>query len=458
MQNHGGAGQEYIANGDVTTPLNRHDSPKVELQAPEEQNKSPIWDRVNPHPQAVGINFRIDQILSVDTADQSVIVKVTEIVRWHEADEEKLQALLAKCKQMSSKKWYDENTQPVPWSLFEEYDGYKPKLIYQNADFDYGERGFQATQLSCSLYLSGPNKGCLETWKEGLLKLRDPIDKMENFPFDFQDWEVKLRMEEDLAEWDRFFQHIVSSEHEDSMHCSVDTQAIPEWDICSNNGEGPWKKWNGEKCVDLAVHTDPSSVGYWAEWNAKFVMQRRSSYYVMNIWILTIVFTAMAITTFSLEADAVNDRLNIILALLFVLAAFKWSFADSIPKLSYFTSLDLAVYIGFLELCLLLCAQAVVATYATEDNVEDWDKFLMWAYIASLVFTNLCLFTRVKVLYHKEKRQLEKELTEQNQNPSLVKFDLDPVFEETPEGPRFLPSDNGAVPNATPSATGDHRL
>ena len=69
-------------------------------------------------------------------------------------------------------------------------------------------------------------------------------------------------------------------------------------------------------------------------------VRRKYGFYMYNIALLMCLITALTFATFSVEADAIGDRIQITLTLLLTSVAFKYYVQQFVPTVSYLTFLE----------------------------------------------------------------------------------------------------------------------
>ena len=147
----------------------------------------------------------------------------------------------------------------------------------------------------------------------------------------------------------------VSTDRKESFnmrHFPFDTQKI---ELILRNSSTAWITYDISVCgVSLAnnvvdqlewkVHVPIIRRGSYSPNNVTVMdvyISRSYSFYLNNIVILLLLIQLMSFASFLVPIDDVGDRANIIITLMLTTVAFKFSYADSIPKVPYQTYMDL---------------------------------------------------------------------------------------------------------------------
>ena len=80
--------------------------------------------------------------------------------------------------------------------------------------------------------------------------------------------------------------------------------------------------------------------------SASIIALRRSYYYTRHYILILFLMTSSSFTCFTVNADDVETRSNIVFSLLLTIVAFNYSCGESIPKVPYATILEV-----FINLC-----------------------------------------------------------------------------------------------------------
>ena len=80
------------------------------------------------------------------------------------------------------------------------------------------------------------------------------------------------------------------------------------------------------------------------------MVKRRSNYYLLNVFAMTVALTLLSGLGFSCELESNGDRLSITLTLLLTSVAFKLVTSEMLPKVPYLTRLDVLMLSSMLTL------------------------------------------------------------------------------------------------------------
>merc|ERR1719456_2037005 len=106
-------------------------------------------------------------------------------------------------------------------------------------------------------------------------------------------------------------------------------------------------------------------------WSLKLKIYRQSGYYIWNVISPIGAFTFMAFFAFLYEADDWYERSSYDLQLLLAFVAFKFVIAGSLPKVSFFTLLDLYLFFSFLFFIVLMGEFMVMKVLFLTGKVDN---------------------------------------------------------------------------------------
>mmetsp|Transcript_20065 Transcript_20065/g.28999 ORF Transcript_20065/g.28999 Transcript_20065/m.28999 type:complete len:445 (-) Transcript_20065:280-1614(-) len=121
--------------------------------------------------------------------------------------------------------------------------------------------------------------------------------------------------------------------------------------------------------------------------NMEFRVDVRRAYFFYTAKIMTVIFIVMLlmVSTFYIPVDDLSDRLGMGVTLFLTAVAFQFVTNDSLPELSYLTTLD--KLIGFMYLTLTLGMLENVLVYQYEA-LRDYENGFMTAYILSVFLSS----------------------------------------------------------------------
>jgi len=99
---------------------------------------------------------------------------------------------------------------------------------------------------------------------------------------------------------------------------------------------------------------------------ASLRVERQYSYWLYNFLFAVFIIVGMAPIAFAIGADAIAERMGIVLTLLLTLVTFKFVIAAEVPKISTLTLLDKYILLGYCML-LLVVGQSLYCLYIKEE-------------------------------------------------------------------------------------------
>lgn len=332
----------------------------------------------------VGLWPRIFRVMDVDSAKQTCTLKLVLISKW--LDLEFARKLAHDGWTSAAETWPGVKGAKGDTRTFFENPGDAVKAGCSSVPILRFESATSAFDVSVEFMWVNPEGVChWERW--GTLTIASPMDAG-NFPFDYVDVIVDLRLKRDFTRPDRYLcteRMHTNEEAQNRIHICTNNASIPEWEICLLDGKPPfWVKTDQMSVTPLVVESNLRS-GWLASYRVLFVLRRRPNYYILNIWSLLMVFSLLALTTFALDPTDIGSRQSSLLTLLFVQLAAKFAFADSLPKLPYLTTLDYKVYSSVFLVTMLLVAQSALPKAVNADDLSQADKILLFVWIFVLV-------------------------------------------------------------------------
>ena len=130
------------------------------------------------------------------------------------------------------------------------------------------------------------------------------------------------------------------------------------------------------------------------ELHVVLLYQRNPTFYLVNFQVLLFAITSCAVTAWSVPFTDTNDRLALDVTLLLTIVAFKQVLAGSMPPISYLTRLDVFAFISFAFLVLATAMHATIG-WLVEDCDADGDCtfFLGLVRAHALTIDRACLFS-----------------------------------------------------------------
>lgn len=125
-------------------------------------------------------------------------------------------------------------------------------------------------------------------------------------------------------------------------------------------------------------------------------IERKSSFYLVNVVFPLMVVTGLGLTAFSIELDDLSSRLSVILTLLLSAVAFKYVINQYIPNISYITVLDAYIMLSY-GLFFVAAFESAMMRSPLVD-VAETDMTLQIDYIVYVAYIILWLSTSLLFL------------------------------------------------------------
>jgi len=207
----------------------------------------------------------------------------------------------------------------------------------------------------------------------------DPVE-VSDFPFDIQDFRISICFEEG-----REYNFVPSK------RCLHDKKSMV--DFCSEISAVPISDRNPEwLLLPLDVVLENS------KFTAILNLQRKSQYYTMNVVFPLFLISTINLTAWSIEGDSFGDRFGVLGTVLLTTVATKFTYADSVPKVSYPTLLDWYITTIFVHLFFVTVMTAVVAY---NDGDELLDKIVFWLNLSTWIAEHIYFTYIFKTAKHK---------------------------------------------------------
>lgn len=312
----------------------------------------PYW--TGKDKRQVGIWLRVFRVTDVDISLQTITIRLVLIMKW--LDEE-------------FAKEHSRPNEKDNRGFFEDTSkcNSTPLLRFDNATSNY--------ETELEFMWVNPQGVChWERW--GKITLTNSVNAR-NFPFDYQSFTVDLRLKRDFhLQYDRYFCTERSHQNEYNQNrihiCTYNTN-IPEFNVCGFSNQNSFYVPRDDMHVTpLPVKSNLKS-GWDASYQTLIIIKRNPNYYLLNIWLLTSLLTWLATLVFSLEADKLAEKQGYLITLLLVLLGVRFSFASSLPKLPYITTLDFKIFFSLgAMICLLVLISLSNSTKYTEAILITW--------------------------------------------------------------------------------------
>jgi general stress protein CsbA len=358
---------------------------------------NPFW--TGQDKRQVGIWLRVFRIKDIDIALQTITVRLVLIMKWldHEFAKENSRP------QEKDNRGFFHDTSNCRTT---------PLLRFENAKGNY-ETEFEFMWVN-------PQGVChWERW--GSITLTSPVDAR-NFPFDYQSFTIDLRLSRDFhMQYDRYFCTERSHQNEynqNRIHICTYNNCIPEFNVCGfTNQDSFYVPRDDMHVTPLPVKSNLKS-GWDASYTTLMVVKRNPNYYLLNIWLLTSLLTWLATIIFSLEADKLPEKQAYLVTLILVILGVRFSFASSLPKIPYISTLDYRI-------CFSLAAQIALLVLISFSKTQQYTDIIwtVWLVLISFleVFSIFLGYLRA-ILQRKELEKKAKFYFEEKDTPKKIEI------------------------------------
>jgi hypothetical protein len=214
--------------------------------------------------------------------------------------------------------------------------------------------------------------------------------QLEQFPFDYQDLTVDVC----------FFSTGVPSSKSFGRIILPETQ----WDIDNNLRKGAFWRYGLESnsLLEWDMFEPHVTVSGGQNQSHDYIFKaqilRKYRYFAINVMFATGLISTLAFTCFAVPQDtgltgSTVGRLQIIAAYLLTVVAFKFVIADSLPKVSYMTVLDIYfVFVMVYNILLSVAVSALAMTHSTRETeyLVGVSMLAVWVVI-HVIFVYRCL-------------------------------------------------------------------
>lgn len=153
--------------------------------------------------------------------------------------------------------------------------------------------------------------------------------EVHNFPFDDQDFFIKIHLKGKSTSPKRQLVPVSVDEEEIATYPGGGELENPEWVI-----RKPMPSFENDGMFQVEIR-----------------MQRKPDYYLVNVVLPLFLMITLSFCAFAVDADSFSDRFSVLGGVLLSTVAFRFTYADAMPKVSYQTWLD--SYVLFANLFLI---------------------------------------------------------------------------------------------------------
>jgi len=184
--------------------------------------------------------------------------------------------------------------------------------------------------------------------------LSTPMD-LHQYPFDIQKILIKINSFT-WADSDLVIKSFTDNDAIKSMSKDI---SMNEWDLLGN--------------ADIYENSyfGPSDKRYYSQLVVELTVKRKTGFYLQKIVSLVLIIGLMIWGIFLLPSDDLNDRYQITLTLLLACIAFNFVIVESLPKISYLTSLDKFFLVNYIALFLAAIENMIVYIISNNYGYDD---------------------------------------------------------------------------------------
>jgi len=385
---------------------------------------SVYWDYDDP--EQVGVWCRVARVMNVFAEEQEIEVKMWLSLVWK--DEEI-------CKKYKPVRYEDISNNMRPESVDvpnKEIWNIKslPNVLFANI-----VGAFDVLDESCQLSVKdvGPHTIC---WTRLLqAKFCHPVHAY-NFPFDYEDFQIHLRL---LQSTNRYFalfrprtwmeSHRKQTSLEIAKHAysyiCPDNSHIQEWTICSfmNKDDLWYAKFDNDKLIRMLSKVNGHR-GRKSSFFAYIAVKRSWRYYAVNIWSIFVLSTYFSLLSFSMDpGDMHAERLNFTAAILFLQLGVRFTVIADLPKLSYLTTMDIQIYFCMVIVMSQAFLQSLIHAFAPfwGMSLHRADTVLFYMTLGLTTVLQAWLWAFAKWRQRKDRQRLERRAEMFAQSPKEEK-------------------------------------
>jgi hypothetical protein len=240
-----------------------------------------------------------------------------------------------------------------------------------------------------------------------------------NFPFDWQSFRVNILLSDSREIYDTLGylddNDFLNDNSKIGNRIFNNNTFIPDWNIFGLNGgtetldlerSAMGVEILGEEDnprLSMIINDFEDNISNNSYFNKKlfsctFWLQRKPFYVLSTIWLINFIIMLIGVLSFKIPEDDLNDRLGFDATLLLTLVAQKFSFQDSVPKVSYLTLYDKKLLYNFLNLLFLMVIHGYsILSYSV---VLQQSLYISTVIIGEIVFFSYGFFSN-KIIYYK---------------------------------------------------------
>eukprot|EP00929_Paragymnodinium_shiwhaense_P091893 TRINITY_DN51776_c0_g1_i1.p1 TRINITY_DN51776_c0_g1~~TRINITY_DN51776_c0_g1_i1.p1 ORF type:complete len:532 (+),score=63.31 TRINITY_DN51776_c0_g1_i1:230-1597(+) len=240
--------------------------------------------------------------------------------------------------------------------------------------------------------------GTIIHWEERIRATFHECFELKRFPYDMHHLNMVLRLKSKVDQnLGRYMQPLAAISQRDDSDNSVVLKkgvALPEWRIYRPKEQHKWEEREG------------------AFWRVQGIVRRKHNFFTKNILVQTGALATFGLMAFCQPISDLSVRSRNLLALMLTMVAFKFLVSNSLPKVSYFTLLDIYMTVCTYFLLLILALSSILAYFHTEGivwpgyeprkesihRIEVADRVLFYVFLVAWPLFNLCFYKYVQRL------------------------------------------------------------
>jgi len=232
--------------------------------------------------------------------------------------------------------------------------------------------------------------------------------ELEDFPFDVQEFQVKMKMQHDQDTTDLHFEKVVVDSEVQEVFKSSE-----------------WRPHVQLSSIQHVHHDEDSSFLHFS------IVLKKQRAWKVYFWRVIFVMALISISSLFMVAidpwEDIGDRLGYLVTMFLAALAYSIVISEYLPKLSYMTLLDIYVSSTYVFICALMAAEVLLKLYSKEENIKVADHIINFTFLGIWFFGHVVFATVVIHRYHwKEKTKLDiKEETK-------LSFSLTPSLRRVP--------------------------
>ena len=212
------------------------------------------------------------------------------------------------------------------------------------------------------IYGNNPKEAAV-LWNMGYTCTCKELFELHNFPFDLQDLQIELRLN-DAKTWDKYNLTVnIVQFHKSALE-------LTEWALYEPE----------------VVRGSPSH----KTTTVKIKARRLAMYYVQNIVLTMSMLSIIGLLCYGMEPDNLGDRLSTMFTLILTVVAFKLVLAQNLPKVAYNTLIDWYMMASFMSLTITCGVCVIPSLYDDEDDQHHANRVAL--YFSAILVVATILF------------------------------------------------------------------